>query len=196
MLRFAAFSALALVATPAAADAMHHAPHGMDAPYTGLETRDIKALSPEQVADLRAGRGMGLALAAELNGYPGPRHVLDLAGQLGLTTEQRAEAQRLLAEMQAQAIVLGEQVIAGEAALEGMFSEGAAAADSVQAAAIELGRLQGMLRAHHLHYHLAMRDLLSAYQVMRYQHLRGYAAGDAHGHGGHGGGGGAWTSAE
>ena len=157
-----------------------------DAPYAGWDSRSLKALSAEQVDDLRSGRGMGLALAAELNGYPGPRHVLDLAGQLGLTTEQRAEAQRLLAEMQAQAIVLGEQVIAGEAALESMFSEGAAAADSVQAAAIELGRLQGMLRAHHLHYHLAMRDLLSAYQVMRYQHLRGYAADGAQGRGDHG----------
>lgn len=57
-------------------------------PYAGLETRQIKALSGEPVAELRAGEGMGLALAAELNGYPGPRHVLDLANQLGLTDEQ------------------------------------------------------------------------------------------------------------
>jgi hypothetical protein len=76
-------------------------------------------------------------------------------------------------------------VIAGEAMLEGMFSEGDAAAASVQAAAIELGRLQGVLRAHHLRYHLTMRDLLSPHQLMRYQQLRGYAAG-AQGHGGHG----------
>jgi hypothetical protein len=48
-------------------------------PYAGLEGRSIKALSEQQVADLRAGRGMVLALAAELNGYPGPMHVLELA---------------------------------------------------------------------------------------------------------------------
>jgi hypothetical protein len=41
-------------------------------PYAGMQTRPIKALSAEQVADLKAGRGMGLAMAAELNGYPGP----------------------------------------------------------------------------------------------------------------------------
>jgi hypothetical protein len=41
-------------------------------PYSGMQTRPIKALSDQQVADLKAGRGMGLALAAELNGYPGP----------------------------------------------------------------------------------------------------------------------------
>jgi hypothetical protein len=156
------------------------------APYAGWQDREIKALSAEQIDDLRNGRGMGLALAAELNGYPGPRHVLDLGDQLDLTTAQQMEAQRLFAEMQAQAIVLGEQVIAGEAALESMFNKGAAAADQVQAAAIELGRLQGMLRAHHLHYHLAMRDLLSPHQIMRYQQLRGYAADDAQGHGDHG----------
>ncbi len=45
----------------------------------------IKALSAEQIADLRTGRGMSFALAAELNGCPGPRHVLKLAEQLGLT---------------------------------------------------------------------------------------------------------------
>jgi hypothetical protein len=41
-------------------------------PYSGMQSRPIKALSDQTVADLRAGRGMGLALAAELNGYPGP----------------------------------------------------------------------------------------------------------------------------
>ena len=64
-------------------------------PYAGLQTREIKALSHEQMEDLAAGRGMGLALAAELNGYPGPRHVLELATQLSLTDEQRNSIQRL-----------------------------------------------------------------------------------------------------
>ena len=41
-------------------------------PYAGLEQRAVKALSEQQIADLRAGRGMGLALPAELNGYPRP----------------------------------------------------------------------------------------------------------------------------
>jgi hypothetical protein len=42
------------------------------APYAGMQTRPVKALTEQQLADLKAGRGMGLALAAELNGYPGP----------------------------------------------------------------------------------------------------------------------------
>jgi hypothetical protein len=55
-----------------------------------MQTRPIKALSEQQVADLQAGRGMGLALPAELNGYPGPAHVLELADKLGLSADQRA----------------------------------------------------------------------------------------------------------
>jgi hypothetical protein len=58
-------------------------------PYAGLEGRSIKALSEQQVADLRAGRGMSLALAAELNGYPGPMHVLELADSLDLSSSAR-----------------------------------------------------------------------------------------------------------
>src|SRR4051812_36526408 len=50
-------------------------------PYAGLEQRPIKALSQQQADDLRTGRGMGLALAAELNGYPGPSHVLELGNR-------------------------------------------------------------------------------------------------------------------
>jgi hypothetical protein len=58
-------------------------------PYAGMQTRTIKALSEQQIADLKAGRGMGLVLPAELNGYPGPAHVLELSDQLGLSAEQK-----------------------------------------------------------------------------------------------------------
>src|SRR5258708_12736969 len=70
--------------------------HPETSPYAGMQTRPIKALSEQQVADLQAGRGMGLALAAELNGYPGPSHVLELADKLGLSAEQPATPQHLL----------------------------------------------------------------------------------------------------
>src|SRR5713226_2586520 len=73
-------------------------------PYSGMQSRPIKALSAQQVADLRAGRGMGLALAAELNGYPGPSHVVELADALGLSDQQRAKVQDLFVAMKAEAI--------------------------------------------------------------------------------------------
>ncbi|MGY4293521.1 hypothetical protein ACVWXN_001616 [Bradyrhizobium sp. i1.4.4] len=64
-------------------------------PYAGLEQRPIKALSHQQIDDLQTGRGMGLALAAELNGYPGPSHVLELGDRLDLTPDQRIRVQGL-----------------------------------------------------------------------------------------------------
>ena len=39
-------------------------------PYAGMQNRGLKALSEQQIEDLRGGRGMGVALTAELNGYP------------------------------------------------------------------------------------------------------------------------------
>jgi hypothetical protein len=57
-------------------------------PYAGQQTREIKALSAQEIDDLLNARGMALAKAAELNGYPGPLHSLELADKLGLSPEQ------------------------------------------------------------------------------------------------------------
>ena len=158
------------------------------APYASWQERTIKALSPQEVEDDLQGRGMGMALPAELNGYPGPRHVLELAGELDLSPDQLAETRRLFEDMRLRAIGLGEQIVTREADLDELFAFGAAAEADLQDAAAELGRLNGRLRAHHLGYHLAMRELLDADQIESYQRLRGYAPPPAsgehdHGHG-------------
>src|SRR5438093_7543041 len=102
-------------------------------PYAGMQGRSIKALSDQQIADLNTGRGMGLALAAELNGYPGPSHVLELADALGLSDEQRARTKTLFEAMKAEAVPIGERVLAEETALDRLFSEKRATAASVEA---------------------------------------------------------------
>src|SRR6266576_3318683 len=91
-------------------------------PYAGMQTRSIKALSEQQVADLGAGRGMGLALAAELNGYPGPSHVLELADKLELSADQRSHVQRLFDSMKAEAVPLGSRLIEQESDLDKQFA--------------------------------------------------------------------------
>jgi hypothetical protein len=146
-------------------------------PYAGLQTRPIKALSAEQVADLKAGRGMGLALPAELNGYPGPRHLLDLADQLDLSSSQRDSLQSMFDAMKAEAIPIGERLIEQETELDGLFSKHQATAETVAAATAAIGETQARLRNAHLKYHLATVALLQPDQVERYQKLRGY--GDA-----------------
>jgi hypothetical protein len=154
-------------------------------PYAGWQERAIKALSPQQVEDYLEGRGMGMALAAELNGYPGPRHVLELAEQLGLSPDQLARAERLFEDMRDQAIDLGRRIVAREAALDELFASGTASEAALRDATAELGLLNGRLRAHHLGYHLAMRDLLEPDQIERYQRLRGYGSSPAMGEHGH-----------
>jgi hypothetical protein len=62
-------------------------------PYVGQESREIKALSPQEISDYLSGKGMGLAKAAELNGYPGPAHVIELAAELELTPEQKTKTE-------------------------------------------------------------------------------------------------------
>lgn len=161
----------ALAAIPAAF--AQHAGHG-GRPYAGFETREIKALSDSQLADLRAGRGMALALPAELNSHPGPMHALEHAAALRLTATQLARLTALMQQMRADAIVAGERVIAAERALDRLFAEQRATPEAVAAASAEAGAAQAALRTIHLVTHIATRDVLDAAQVARYDALRGY----------------------
>ena len=143
-------------------------------PYAGMQTRPIKALSEQQVADLGAGRGMGLALAAELNGYPGPSHVLELADKLELSAEQRANMQRLFDSMKAEALPLGAKLIEQETELDKQFATRTVTPESLKASTAAVATTQGALREAHLKYHLSTVAVLSPQQVQRYSQLRGY----------------------
>jgi Spy/CpxP family protein refolding chaperone len=167
MRRLALAAAVCLLAAPVVAQTAQ--------PYAGLQVRPVKALSSEQIADLKAGRGMGLALAAELNGYPGPSHVLELADKLALTPAQRERAQALFAAMKAETVPLGEAMIAAETDLDRQFAGRTVTPASLSAATDAIGAAQGRLRAAHLKYHLAMLEVLTPEQVARYAELRGYA---------------------
>jgi Spy/CpxP family protein refolding chaperone len=161
-------AALALIAASGVAFGQSHQP------YAGLEQRAIKALSEQQIADLRAGRGMGLALPAELNGYPGPLHVLEHADALGLSTEQRDRTRSLFEAMKAEAVPAGERLIEQEARLDRLFAAREVDAASLAAVTEEIGATQARLRQAHLKYHLAMMDVLSPAQIEHYRKLRGY----------------------
>jgi hypothetical protein len=146
-------------------------------PYAGMQTRSIKALSDQQVSDLRAGRGMGLALAAELNGYPGPSHLLELADKIGLSDAQRSSAQGMFAAMKAETIAIGEKLISQEVALDKLFAVHAITPEKLSAATAAIGGTQARLRAAHLKYHLSTVAMLEPSQVQQYSALRGYADG-------------------
>jgi Spy/CpxP family protein refolding chaperone len=156
-------------------------------PYAGLQTRPIKALSGPQIADLKEGRGMGLALAAELNGYPGPLHVLEHADTLQLSDAQRKTVRQLFDAMKAETVPIGLKLIAQETELDRQFASRTATDASVTAATQAIGATQATLRAAHLRYHLATIIVLTPAQTLRYGELRGYASGAAgeHQHGEH-----------
>lgn len=177
MNRWSAAAGAALILVAGFAVAQTHQP------YAGSQTRPVKALSPQQLDDLRAGRGMGLALAAELNGYPGPLHVLELADRLGLDPGQREKMQGLFASMKREAIGVGERLIAAETALDRQFAERRVTEASLAEGTQAVASLQGELRATHLRYHLATVAILGPAQVAQYNELRGYAGGSPGGTG-------------
>lgn len=151
-------------------------------PYAGMQNRPIKALSEQQMADLKAGRGMGLALPAELNGYPGPSHLLELADKLDLSASQRGQIKQLFDSMKAEAVPVGEKLIAQETMLDQQFASRAITPERLKSATAEIGATQAELRNTHLKYHLETAQILSAQQMQQYATLRGYSDNAPHQH--------------
>ena len=145
-------------------------------PYAGLERRDIRTLSQKDMSDLLAGRGAGYALAAELNGHPGPLHVLELAAPLGLTANQRTETQAVFDTMNAEARTIGAEIVAAERALNDAFAKASLDKAALARRSEDIGRLYGRYRAAHLKAHLDMTALLSPQQTALYSRLRGYGS--------------------
>src|SRR5713101_3668780 len=95
---------------------------------------------------LAKGEGFGMALPADHAGYPGPRHVLDLATELKLSPAQVR-------------------------AFEKMFGENRSEAD-LREQSFRVDSIYAELRWVHLSAHLAARKLLSPEQVAAYVRLR------------------------
>lgn len=165
---------LCLCAAPALAQHTH-APAAQ--PYAGLQNREIKALSAEDLAGLREGRGMSLALAAELNGYPGPMHALELASVLQLTPDQRTRIEEIMGRMRRHSQTVGAELIEAERHLDRRFQNRHIDKATLAAAMQTIGDLQGRLRNIHLDAHIDMASILTPEQITAYNAARGYAAG-------------------
>jgi Spy/CpxP family protein refolding chaperone len=151
--------------------------HAQASPYAGQQSRAIKALSDEERAGLLSGEGMGYAKAAELNRYPGPGHVIELAQQLRLSGAQLEASKTLLMGHKATARRLGAAIVDAERALDETFSSGNADEVTVRRLTAEIGKLQAELRFEHLRAHLVQTALLQPDQITRYVELRGYGGG-------------------
>lgn len=144
-------------------------------PYAGQQGRDIKALSAEEAEDLLAGRGMGLARAAELNGHPGPMHVLDLRDRLALGQEQADQVRAIQDRMSGEARATGAMLVEAERALDRAFASAGVTPESLSELTGHIGALQGRLRAVHLLAHIETRAVLTPAQIASYDEARGYA---------------------
>lgn len=142
--------------------------------YAGEENRTVKALSDEDVQKYLDGEGMGLAKAAELNGFPGPKHILENKAQLNLSAEQESKVRDSFQKMKLEASNLGKKIVEQEKQLDKLFSDNQINEEILNGKTREISALQGDLRRVHLQAHLEMKELLSPEQIESYKKARGY----------------------
>src|SRR5918999_2177880 len=146
-------------------------------PYSGQEIRVIKSLSDNDVQSLQNGTGEafgGIAKLAELNGYPGPRHVLDIAQELQLTDRQRMEIELIYQNMSNNAKSIGSAIIGVEQDMDEAFANKTITEENLIALLDKSANLYGQLRFVHLSAHLDTAQIMTTEQIQMYNEMRGY----------------------
>jgi len=146
--------------------------------YAGEEKREIKTLSASDIEELSNGRGWGLAKAAELNGVPGPVHLLEMKIEIKLSAGQIRELENLYEKMKKEAIPLGLELIELERELNNRFADNSMTHELLDNSLEKIAKFRKNLRYIHLSTHLKTPDILTPEQIELYNRLRGYAAGD------------------
>ena len=125
----------------------------------------------EEQASIARGEGFGMAMPADMAGYPGPRHVLDMQKELGLTAGQKAGVEKILEAMHEKAMARGKELFDAQARLEQMFRDGRPEAD-LREQSFRVDSIHAELRWIHLSAHLAAQKLLTPEQIAKYTRLR------------------------
>ena len=166
---FGLFGVFAIASTPALAQHTH----GIT-PHAHGQSAAVPSLTADEVRELRNGEGMGLARAAELNHFPGPKHILEFMSELDLGSAQIERIETIHGKMRAQAIAKGEDILKAELRLADLFASGQPTAAEVRRITERLGAMRGRLRAIHLLAHIESAHELTGEQIERYDRLRGY----------------------
>ena len=146
--------------------------------YEGQERREIKSLSDQDIAELKAGSGWGLAKAAELNGVPGPKHLLEMKNEIKLTPEQVLKIEEIYALMNKQAVTLGLELIELERELNSHFANRTVDEEILKDLLNKIAQTYKELRYVHLAAHLKTPLILNPEQIEQYNTLRGYSTDD------------------
>ena len=135
---------------------------------------------PSDSSSLMNSEGAGMARYADLNGYPGPKHVLEMQEELGLSEAQVKQMEAIFDEMDGKAQAKGEAIVTAEKRLSRLFEVGVASEETVRLLSTDIGRMRGELRAIHLSAHLQAAAVLDASQKARYTELRHGMRGHKH----------------
>ena len=149
--------------------------HSRHSKYVGQEKRTIKSLSPDDISELKRGGGWGLAKAAELNGVPGPAHLLEMKDEIPLDAMQVSTITQIFEQMRKQAIRQGLKLIALEMELESHFQNRTITDAILRSSLDAIATARKQLRYIHLATHLKTPEILSEDQIGKYNLLRGYA---------------------
>ena len=158
--------------------AFSEADHSHKSKYAGEEKREIKSLSANDIEELRNGKGWGLAKAAELNGLPGPVHLLEMKEEIDLSAEQIRAIEDIYVKMKQQAVPLGLELIELERELNNHFANRTITNVLLHQILQKTAQVHGQLRYVHLSAHLKTPDILKAEQITLYNKLRGYSSDD------------------
>ena len=149
--------------------------HTFHSKYDGQESREIKSLSEVDIDELTNGKGWGLAKAAELNGVPGPVHLLEMKEEIHLSQNQIKQITSLYQEMKHRAIPLGLKLIQLEKELNKYFADGLITDEKLQDILGKIAQTNMQLRYIHLSTHLKTPKILASEQIDLYNKLRGYS---------------------
>lgn len=146
--------------------------------YSGQEKRKIKSLSKSDLDELRSGKGWGLAKVAELNGFPGPSHLLEMKEEIKLSKEQLNQIEQLYAQMKKEAISLGLKLIELEKELDESFANKTINENRLAKLLEKIAKVYRDIRYIHLSVHLKTPKILTIEQINTYNKLRGYSSKD------------------
>jgi len=149
--------------------------NGHKSRYIGQEKRAIKSLSESDIDELMNGKGWGLAKAAELNGVPGPVHLLELKEDIALSKEQVEKIEAIYREMKKEAVEFGERLIELERELNDHFANGTIRDALLKDLLDKIEDTHKKLRYVHLSAHLKTPLVVSEEQIKQYNKLRGYS---------------------
>jgi len=154
------------------------ADHTQKSKYAGEEKREIKSLSATDIEELQNGKGWGLAKAAELNGVPGPVHLLEMKEEINLSAKQIQAIEDIYRKMKQEAVPLGLELIELERELNNHFANRTITNELLGQSLQKIAQVHRQLRYVHLSTHLKTPDILKSEQITLYNKLRGYSSDD------------------